>query len=103
MSSLKALKDGDTFDTSGVVFLDFWGESCGSCKRIMPLIEMLDDKYEDVSFYGVEDENGSSWFSEYEVQAMPTFLILLEGEIAARLVGTVSKKELMESIDGALG
>ena len=39
--------------------------------------------------------------AQYKIMSVPTFLVIKDGEVKAKLIGAVSKEELVEAIDQA--
>ena len=64
-------------DVGSVILLDFSAQWCGPCKRVTPLIEKMDEEFQSVTMFKIDvDEADPTLLERYEIQAMPTFIIL---------------------------
>lgn len=81
---------------SGVpVLVDFYAEWCGPCKQLGPFIEKLAADYEGRAKVGkVNIDEDMDLALKYGVQAVPTVVIIKNGEIYSRMVGVADKKSL---------
>ena len=87
----------------GVTLIDFWAEWCGPCKMIGPLIEELAGEYDgkaNVGKINIDDE--ADLAVRFDVQSIPTLLILKNGEEAQRFIGMTKKADLAAALDAAL-
>ena len=89
---------------SGVpVLVDFYAEWCGPCKQLGPFIEKLAADYEGRAKVGkVNIDEDMDLALKYGVQAVPTVVIIKNGEIYSRMVGVADKKSLTDALDGAI-
>jgi thioredoxin 1 len=62
------------------LFVDFFAEWCGPCKKIAPIIDKLSEIYNSIAFVKIDVDKCQELSVKYEVSAMPTFLILKTGE-----------------------
>lgn len=74
--------------------IDFWAEWCGPCKKLAPIYEKVSEKVEGAEFGKVDMTEHQQLGSEMGVRALPTLLILKDGEEVARTSGAMSEQEL---------
>ena len=74
--------------------VDFWAEWSGPCKKLAPVFEEVSKEMEDVKFGKVDMEEHDDLGGQFGVRALPTLLILKEGEEVARTSGAMPKKKL---------
>lgn len=87
----------------GVAVVDFWAEWCGPCRMVTPIIEELAGEYEGKATIGkVNVDSNAETSRKYGVRSIPTILILKDGEIVDKHVGTITKAALAEKIDAVL-
>ena len=68
-----------------VIFYSTW---CGACKQIAPKIEsMTNGQFADVIFTKVDVEENEDTAREYNIEAMPTFILFKDGEKVDDVVG----------------
>jgi len=64
----------------------FYADWCGPCKKIAPTFVELSEKYPDIVFLKVDVEVGDL-AEAFDVNALPTFLFLKNGNIITRIQG----------------
>jgi thiol-disulfide isomerase/thioredoxin len=69
----------------GVVLVDVWGPSCAACLALMPHVEALAKKRNDVRVVKVEAPKARRLCIELRVMGLPAFLLFRDGEEVARL------------------
>lgn len=83
----------------GVKVIDFWAEWCGPCRMIAPIIEELSEEMKDKALIGkVNVDDNPDVATRYGIRSIPTILILKDGEIVHRHVGTTTKAVLADKI-----
>ncbi len=93
----------EVLDSEGVAVIDFWAEWCGPCRVIAPVIEELSHEYAGKVKVGKLNVDFNPEVSyKYNIRSIPTILILKNGEIVDRHVGTTTKKVLADKIEAAL-
>ena len=82
--------------------VDFYATWCGPCKMMAPVVAQLAEEYEGTVKVGKLDiDQNVDIVAQYKIMSVPTFLVIKDGEVKAKLIGAVSKEELVEAIDQA--
>lgn len=95
--------DSEVKRSSIPVLVDFWAEWCPPCRAFGPTVEALAAEYGGRAKVGKVDVDANPHLShEFAIQSIPTTLLIVDGQVAKRFVGVVSKEDLSEAIDDAL-
>ncbi|KAF5192805.1 Thioredoxin h1 [Thalictrum thalictroides] len=85
-------------DSNKIIVVDFTATWCGPCKFMAPIFEELASKNPNGIFLKVDVDKLQSVASDWNVNAMPTFLFLKDGEPVGRLVGA-NAPELQRKVE----
>ena len=111
--SLTSCKSGSTNDSivtlttsnfagetaKGVVMVDFWASWCMPCKAMTPVIEEIAGQTKGKVKVGkVDIDANGPLANQYGIQAIPTILILKDGQVVETLVGVQSKAALVNAL-----
>jgi thioredoxin 1 len=107
LSTVVTLTEGnfssEVLQSSAPVLVYFWAEWCGRCKTIEPVLEELADQYADrVKIGKINIDDQSSLATEYGVRAVPTLLLLRQGQVADQIVGLRPKHDIVEIFDNVM-
>jgi len=70
------------------VLVDFWADWCGPCRALAPTINELAEKYQGQAVVAKLDfDRSKKTAARYNVTAIPTVIIFVDGEEVDRLVG----------------
>ncbi|WJX62399.1 hypothetical protein P8452_47398 [Trifolium repens] len=83
-------------ETNKLMVIDFTATWCGPCKYMEPIIKELAAKYKDVEFIKIDVDELMDVASAFQVQAMPTFILIKKGKVVEKVVG--AKKEQLQKL-----
>jgi thioredoxin 1 len=89
-----------------VKLYDFWAAWCGPCKVMHPIVEEIEKEFAGkvtLEKVDVDAPENQSKVEEYQVGAMPTFIVEKGGQVVEQFVGAQSKTTLVNALKAALG
>jgi thioredoxin 2 len=85
------------------VLVDMWAPWCGPCRQVSPVLEQLAREYAGrLKLVKVNSDVSPSTSSRFEVQAIPTLLLMKGGAVLARQVGAAPVSTLRAWVKQAL-
>ena len=85
------------------VLVDFWATWCGPCRMVSPALEQLaTERAGVIKLVKVDVDRAPTLSQRFQIQAVPTLLVLRGGEVAARQPGAAPVAVLRRWLDDAL-
>ena len=80
----------------GMCVVEVSGESCANCLTLMPILKDITDSRGDIRLVHVEATEDTAWFlTKYEVDRVPTILLMDDTVVFARATG-YQPEEILE-------
>ena len=80
-----------------VRLLDFYADWCGPCKTQDPILEELEEDWDDVEFEKIDVDEHQDVANEYQVRSIPTIVIEDDDGVVERFVG-VTQRDALENV-----
>ena len=81
------------------VLADFWAEWCGPCHAITPHLDAIATDYEgQIKVVKLDIDANPTVTAQYQVLSIPTLILFKFGQPVARIIGAVSKEEILKQI-----
>ncbi|MFB6110702.1 MAG: thioredoxin family protein [Halodesulfurarchaeum sp.] len=85
-----------------VTLIDFHADWCGPCKTQDPIIEELQEDYDDsVTFEFVDVDANPDMANEYQVRSIPTVVVTADDDVVERFVGVTQREPIEEALQSA--
>ncbi|HEX3333411.1 MAG TPA: thioredoxin [Acidimicrobiales bacterium] len=95
--------DEDVAASPVPVLVEFWAQWCVPCKTLAPILdELAAERGETLRVRKVNSDEHPELSARFEVMAVPTMLLFVDGEVRVRLVGARSKARLFEELAQAV-
>lgn len=85
------------------VLVDFWAAWCGPCRMVSPVLDKLaKERAGKVKLVKVDVDTSPGLSRRFDIQAIPTLLVIKHGAVAARQAGAPLAAALRSWLDEAL-
>lgn len=85
------------------VLLDFWADWCEPCKAMTPILERLAEDYQGKFILAtVNADKESAIAQQLAVRNLPTLKLVVQGQLAAELVGAQTESDIRLLLDKAI-
>jgi thioredoxin 2 len=85
------------------VVIDFWAVWCGPCRMVSPALDQLaEERAGKLKLVKVDVDKAPHLSARYGIQAVPTLMVMVRGEVVARQAGAVPAPALRSWLDAAL-
>lgn len=88
-----------------IELLDFWAVWCGPCKIMEPVLNQIESEYQGkvtLRKCNVDDDAYSSLVDKYQIMSIPTYILLVGGEVETSFIGVTPKETIQRHIDTVL-
>ena len=81
------------------VLIDFYATWCGPCKAMSPIVEQIGKEMQgQARVLKIVVDKNQAVSAQYQIQAVPTFMIFKKGQMVWRQPGGVDKMTIMNQL-----
>ena len=85
------------------VLVDFWAEWCAPCRALSPFIDKLSqDLAGKLKVVKINTQDNTEVPARYGINAIPTLMVIKNGEVAMQHVGSLGYDELKSKVEALL-
>ena len=88
----------EVLGTKGSILVDFYADWCGPCKMMAPIVEEISNERSDIVVGKVNIDDNMQIAHNFKIVSIPTLIVFKDGEEHKRIVGYVSKDELVSEL-----
>ena len=82
------------------VLIDFWASWCGPCRMLSPVVDQIAEEQDNVIVGKVNVDDEPELAAAFDVQSIPTLVLIKNGEVADVSVGVRPKPAILKMING---
>ena len=82
-----------------VKLLDFWASWCGPCKFMEPIMDELEKELTGkIQIEKINVDENQELTAKHGVMSIPTYIIMKDDKEVERIIGAISKENLLNAI-----
>lgn len=90
--------EAEVLQSDKPVLMDFWASWCGPCQMLSPIVDKISEENEDLKVVKVNVDDQPDLARRFRIMSIPTLVIMKDCEEINRLMGLVSKQEILQML-----
>lgn len=90
--------EAEVLQSDKPVLIDFWALWCGPCQMLSPIVDKISEENEDLKVVKVNVDDQPDLARRFRIMSIPTLVIMKDREEINRLMGLVSKQEILQML-----
>jgi len=96
---IEITENSELISKQGKIVVDFWAPWCGPCRAIAPILKQLESEYINIKFAKCNVDDWPNIAQNFNIKAIPTVLVINDGNIVQQFVGIQSKSTIEKCLD----
>jgi thioredoxin 1 len=95
--------EADVLEADVPVMVDFWAEWCGPCRMLSPVVDEMAELYQGrLKVVKMNVDENSTVPQKFGIRGIPTLMVFKEGQLESTKVGSLTKSQLQDFLEGCL-
>ena len=91
--------DQEVLSSDKRILIDFYATWCAPCRVLSPIVEEVAEEYDNVKLLKVNVDEEPELVEYFGITAMPTLVVMENGQIQNKAVGLMPKENVIELIN----
>lgn len=98
-TSISEIQTSHDFSGGNLILIDFYANWCQPCKKMIPILKEIEKENKELKIVRVNADKQSAEIKKFNVNALPTLVILKDKNERWRKEGMIQKEELQAIIE----
>jgi len=90
--------EAEVLQSDKPVILDFWASWCGPCQMLSPIVDSISEENSEIKVAKINVDDQPDLARRFRIMSIPTLVIMKNSEEVNRLIGLVSKQEILQML-----
>lgn len=91
--------ENEVLKYKGKILVDFYADWCMPCQMLAPVIDNIAEDNKEIKVVRINSDFADKLVIKYSIEAIPTLILIKDGEEQDRILGVVSKSQILEMIN----
>lgn len=89
----------EVIKSSKLCIIDFWAPWCGPCKKLVPILEDIEENASVLTIGKVNVDEEEELANRFNIQSLPTMALYKDGEFKGTMIGLKTTNDIVNWIN----